>query len=247
MTTRILEVTVKKVTRRGHTTSGNPIKVLHTDQGTLVTKRNAACVFAIGDGWSDKRVRLTLDTWDRVIGVEEGVTMPETYWAETKRLLAGEDEKELLADIQRLLEPVGDGTMKAEPGKAPDGRAIMGAEKIQPMTRRTGGVGAHGVYLEGRKEDGTVLRAFLAAEILGTSTLAAGAKGARWVLESHENAQVAQASLAGFFGSVEPDAVLVELTGQDVGRLRRSVLTSAVYPLQDILSNTVDGDWEEVT
>lgn len=149
--------------------------------------------------------------------------------------------------MQTTPEPVGDGTMRAEPGKAPDGRATMGAQTtVQAMTRRTGGVGAYGIYCEGRADDGTVLRAFLAAEVLGTSTLAVGAKGARWVLETHENAQVAQAALYGFFGTVEPDAVLVELTGQDVGRLRRSVLTSAVYPLQDILSNTVDGDWEEV-
>jgi hypothetical protein len=118
---------------------------------------------------------------------------------------------------------------------------------ISPMTRRTGGVGAHGIYFEGRRDDGTVLRAFLAADVIGTSTLAPGAKGARWVLETEQNAQVAQAHVAGFFGDTEANAVLVELTGQDVGRLRRAVLTSAVYPLQEILSNTIDGNWEEVT
>lgn len=118
---------------------------------------------------------------------------------------------------------------------------------IQPMTRRTGGVGAYGLYAEGRAADGTILRAFLAAEVLGTSTLAPGAKGARWELQARDSAAVARVAFGEFFGVVEPDAVSVELTGQDVGRLRRSVLTSAVYPLQEILSNTVDADWTEVS
>lgn len=115
---------------------------------------------------------------------------------------------------------------------------------VAPMTRRTGGVGAYGLYLEGRSADGTVLRAFLAAEVLGTSTLAPSAKGARWVLDTHASAELAREALTEFFGAVEATSVLVELTGQDVGRLRRSVLTSAVYPLADILSNTSDANWE---
>jgi hypothetical protein len=44
---------------------------------------------------------------------------------------------------------------------------------------------------------------------------------------------------------VDASAVLVELTGQDVSRLQRSVLTSAVYPLQDLLSATADDMWAE--
>jgi len=117
---------------------------------------------------------------------------------------------------------------------------------IQPMTRRTGGVGAYGLYLEGRAADGTVLRAFLAAEVLGTSTLAPGAKGARWELKAHARASDAQIAAMVMFHEVEASAVLVELTGQDVSRLRRGVLTSAVYPLQEILSQTVDADWGEM-
>jgi hypothetical protein len=124
---------------------------------------------------------------------------------------------------------------------------MTNVNSIQAMTRRTGGVGAYGIYFEGRTADGTLLRAFLAAEVLGVSTLAAGAKGARWEVTSRPDAQTAQAVLAGFFGTIEPTAVVIELTGQDVGRLRRSVLTSAVYPLQEILSKTVDNDWTEVT
>jgi hypothetical protein len=150
-------------------------------------------------------------------------------------------------EVERL-ERAGDGTMGAKPGEASDGRGKMttGTVAVQPMTRRTGGVGAYGLYFEGRQVDGTILRAFLAAGVVGTSTLTLGAKGARWVLETEPNAQVAQAHVAGFFGVTEATAVPVELTGQDVGRLKRGVLTSAVYPLQEILSNTVDTAWEEV-
>jgi hypothetical protein len=107
-------------------------------------------------------------------------------------------------------------------------------------------VGAFGIYLEGRKADGTVLRGFLAAEVFGQSTLAPTAKGARWELTTYANATDARDAAMLFFVGTEATAVTIELTGQDVGRLQRSVLTSAVYPLQDLLSNTVDGDWEEV-
>lgn len=119
------------------------------------------------------------------------------------------------------------------------------ATAIKPMTRRTGGVGAFGVYMEGRQADGTVLRGFLAANVFGTSTLAPGAKGARWVLDQRADAEAAQEHARQFFGDVETSAVLVELTGQDVSRLQRSVLTSAVYPLQDLLSVTADDMWAE--
>lgn len=124
---------------------------------------------------------------------------------------------------------------------------MVNVNSVQPMTRRTGGVGAYGLYFEGRAEDSTLLRAFLAAEVLGTSTLAPGAKGARWTLDSHADAVSAQRVLGTFFGPVEPNAVVVELTSQDVGRLRRSVLTSAVYPLTDLLSKVTDTDWEEIS
>jgi hypothetical protein len=116
---------------------------------------------------------------------------------------------------------------------------------VKPMTRRSGGVGAYGLYMEGRQDDGTILRGFLAAEVFGQSTLAAGAKGARWDLTTCNDAEAARANARSFFGAVETSAVLVELTGQDVSRLRRSVLSSAVYPLQDILSATADDMWAE--
>lgn len=153
-----------------------------------------------------------------------------------------------LADEILAAAALRDGTMDIEPSGSRQEGTMVNVNTVQVMTRRTGGVGAYGWYLEGRAADGAVLRAFLAAEVLGTSTLAPGAKGARWVLEAHlGGAQAAQSALTGFFGSVEPHAVAVELTGQDVGRLRRSVLTSAVYPLADLLSKVEDNDWTEVS
>lgn len=116
---------------------------------------------------------------------------------------------------------------------------------VSPMTRRTGGAGVHGIYAEGRQNDGTVLRGFLAAEILGTSSLAPGAKGVQWAVAKHIDADRARSELELFFGGVEVTAVAVELTGQDIGRLRRDVMTSVIYPLRELLANTDDAGWEE--
>lgn len=137
---------------------------------------------------------------------------------------------------------------ESEAGASDERRAPMtnGSTAVVPMTRRSGGVGAYGIYLEGLKDDGTLLRGFLAAEIVGTSTLAPGAKGARWVLESFPDAEAARNAMTLFFIDVEPQAVTVELTAQDIGRLRRSVITSVIYPLQSLLSEAIDSGWHKV-
>lgn len=62
---------VRKVTRRTSSKSGNPKKVLHTDDGLFVTATDAMCAYGISDHWSEQAVRLTLDGRGQVVEVEE--------------------------------------------------------------------------------------------------------------------------------------------------------------------------------
>ena len=59
------------VTRKQHSPSGNPTKVLHTDHGVFVTAKDADVAYGISDLWENKPVVLTLDNDGRVIDLEE--------------------------------------------------------------------------------------------------------------------------------------------------------------------------------
>lgn len=77
----VLVTTVRKVTRKMRSINGNPRKVLHTDHGVFTTAPDAMCAFGISDGWSDKRVAISLDTQGQVIDVQD-VSLPNVGRAE---------------------------------------------------------------------------------------------------------------------------------------------------------------------
>jgi hypothetical protein len=114
---------------------------------------------------------------------------------------------------------------------------------VVPFTRRSGGVGVHGVYGEAvRQADGATLKAFLAAGVLATQTLAVGAGGVEWKFNSPTaTALEAEVAWGAFFDGVKPvHAVVVELTNLDVDRLRTSKgagqkMASVVYRVQPLI------------
>ena len=65
-----MNVVIKRVTRRQNTRNGNPVKVLHTDQGSFLTAPDAMVSHSIGDGWENVRAVIVLDKHDRVIACQ---------------------------------------------------------------------------------------------------------------------------------------------------------------------------------
>ena len=142
------------------------------------------------------------------------------------------------------------GTMKA---KAREKETTV---KIETMTRRSAVTGAHGIYAEGRVFDARgalkeTRRAFLAAEFLGTSTIASTAKGARWEIVAYESgAEEAQAAFRAYLdvadGTIDPLAIICELTAGDIDRIRRGVMPSLIYPAAGLLEAAIDAFKDEV-
>lgn len=68
--TREFDTVVRQVTRRRSSPSGNPRKVLHTDDGVFSTLPDSMVAYAISDHWWDTPVRVTVTRAETLIAVE---------------------------------------------------------------------------------------------------------------------------------------------------------------------------------
>lgn len=108
---------------------------------------------------------------------------------------------------------------------------------INAIMRRTGGTGTYALYLQWTGEEVGTTKVLLAAGITSECFLAPGAKGARWTTTTHDSPEAARAHVTTLLaGREDVRAACIELTQQDIGRLRRGVLSTAVYPMSDLIT-----------
>jgi hypothetical protein len=67
---RTFDTIVREVTRRQRSVSGNPRKVLHTDDGVFTTAPDSAVAFAVSDNWWNTPVRVTVTQSGVLLAVE---------------------------------------------------------------------------------------------------------------------------------------------------------------------------------
>jgi hypothetical protein len=68
--TREFDTVVRKVTRRQSSPSGNPRKMVHTDDGTFTTERDSAIAYGISDNWWDTPVHVTVTRAGVLLNIE---------------------------------------------------------------------------------------------------------------------------------------------------------------------------------